>query len=178
MAILEMTAAPTPSANRLRAAAAAAAIAACLPYVALKVAWLSGSSVGSATALGAASLHDGRHTVGNVATLATDFLAVMLALSHRRGQKLVQLGRQRKHVRIGTQPVRARRRRQPKPTDVPPARPRDHQRGDDGCRGTSDDRRPIRTMALKRRLFEAPPGPRPRGQTPVLSEASSTRWSC
>ena len=56
VAILEMTAAPTPSANRLRllgATAAAAAIAACLPYVALKVAWLTGSSVGSATALGA-----------------------------------------------------------------------------------------------------------------------------
>jgi hypothetical protein len=59
VAILEMTAARTPSANRLRrlrAAAAAAAIAACLPYVALKVAWLTGSSVGSATAFGAASL--------------------------------------------------------------------------------------------------------------------------
>ena len=93
MAILEMTAAPTPSANRLqrlRTATAAAAIAACLPYVALKVAWLTGSSVGSATALGAASLHDGRHTVGNVATLAMECLAVMLALglSHPRGQKL------------------------------------------------------------------------------------------
>ena len=93
VAILEMTAAPTPSANRLRrlrAAAAAAAIAACLPYVTLKVAWLTGSSVGSATALGATSLHDGRHTAGNVATLAMELLAVMLALalSHRRGHKL------------------------------------------------------------------------------------------
>ena len=88
-----MTAASTPSANRvrrLRAAAAAAAIAACLPYAALKVAWLTESSVGSATAVGAASLHDGRHTVGNVATLAMELVAVMLALtlSHRRGQKL------------------------------------------------------------------------------------------
>lgn len=59
-----------PPAQRLRAAAAIVAIAACLPYGALKVAWLTGSSVGSATAAGAASLHDGRHTVGNVATLA------------------------------------------------------------------------------------------------------------
>ena len=88
-----MTAAPTPSANRMRrmrAAAAAAAIAACLPYAALKVAWLTGSSVGSATAAGAASLHDGRHSVGNVVTLAMELVAVMLALalSHRRGQTL------------------------------------------------------------------------------------------
>ena len=88
-----MTAAPTPSANRMRrmrAAAAAAAIAACLPYAALKVAWLTGSSVGSATAVGAASLHDGRHSVGNVVTLAMELVAVMLALalSHRRGQTL------------------------------------------------------------------------------------------
>jgi len=88
-----VTTAPTPPANRLqrlRVAAAAAVIAACLPYAALKVAWLSGSSVGSATALGAASLHDGRHSVGNVATLAMELVAVMLALAlgHRRGQRL------------------------------------------------------------------------------------------
>jgi len=93
VAILDTIAAATPPANRLprrRAAAAAAAIAACLPYAALKVAWLTGSSVGSATALGAASLHDGRHTVGNVATLAMQLVAVMLALAlgHRRGQRL------------------------------------------------------------------------------------------
>lgn len=46
--------------------------------------------MGSATALGAASLHDGRHSVGNVATLAMELVAVMLALAlgHRRGQKL------------------------------------------------------------------------------------------
>ena len=91
--MLDTTAAPTPPANRrrrLRTAAAAAAIAACLPYAALKVAWLTGSSVGSATAQGAASLHDGRHNVGNVATLAMELVAVMLALalSHRRGQTL------------------------------------------------------------------------------------------
>jgi hypothetical protein len=84
---------PAPQAkrlHRLRAVAAAVAIAACLPYAALKVAWLTGSSVGSATALGAESLHDTRHVVGNVATLAMELVAVMLALafSHRRGQKL------------------------------------------------------------------------------------------
>ena len=88
-----MKAAATPPPNRLqrlRTVAAAATIAACLPYAALKVAWLAGSSVGSATAQGAASLHDGRHSVGNVATLAMELVAVLLALalSHRRGQKL------------------------------------------------------------------------------------------
>jgi hypothetical protein len=93
VAILDTAAAPTAPANRckrLRAAAAATAIAACLPYAALKVAWLTGSSVGSATAMGAASLHDGRHSVGNVVTLAMELVAVMLALAlgHRRGQKL------------------------------------------------------------------------------------------
>ena len=76
--------------RRLRTVAAVAAIASCLPYAALKVAWLTGSSVGSATAAGAASLHDGRHTAGNVATLAMELVAVMLALAfgHRRGQVL------------------------------------------------------------------------------------------
>jgi hypothetical protein len=93
VATLDTTAAPTASANRLqrlRVAPAAAAISACLPYAALKVAWLTGSSVGSATALGAASLHDGRHSVGNVVTLAMELVAVLLALalSDRRGQKL------------------------------------------------------------------------------------------
>ena len=86
-------AAPPPAANRLRrlrTAAVAAAIFACLPYAALKVAWLTGSSVGSATALGAASLHDDRHSVGNAATLAMELVAVMLALAlgHRRGLRL------------------------------------------------------------------------------------------
>jgi hypothetical protein len=93
VAILDTTAAPPPPANRrqrLRRVAAAVAIAACLPYAALKVAWLTGSSVGSATGPGAASLHDGRHTVGNVATLAMELVAVILAiaLAHRRGEKL------------------------------------------------------------------------------------------
>lgn len=93
MVSLDTIAAATAPANRLRrlrAGAAAAASAACLPYAALRVAWLMGSSVGSATALGAASLHDGRHTVGNVATLAMELVAVMLALAlgHRREQGL------------------------------------------------------------------------------------------
>ncbi len=76
--------------RRLRVAAGAAAIAACLPYAALKVVWLLGGSVGSATAEGAAELHDGRHVAGNVATLAMVAVAVLLALTltHPRGQRL------------------------------------------------------------------------------------------
>jgi hypothetical protein len=76
--------------TRIRIAAGIAAVAACLPYAALKIAWLAGSSVGSATAAGAGSLHDGRHTVGNAATLAMALAAVLLALAltHRRGQRL------------------------------------------------------------------------------------------
>lgn len=68
----------------------AAAIAACLPYAMLKVVWLAGGSVGSAGVRGAAELHDARHTVGNVATLAMVAVAVLLALAltHPRGQRL------------------------------------------------------------------------------------------
>jgi hypothetical protein len=73
-----------------RVAVAIAAIGACLPYLVLKVMWLAGTSVGSATATGAAELHDSRHTVGNVATLAMELLAVLLvvAFTHPRGLEL------------------------------------------------------------------------------------------
>ena len=64
-------------------------IAAVLPYVGLKLLWLSGSTVGSATAAGAASLHDPRHTIGNLMTLAMELAAVLLvlALVDRRGRR-------------------------------------------------------------------------------------------
>lgn len=85
----------TPSRDRAAARGphpvlALAVIAAALPYVGLKLLWLSGSSVGSATAAGAASLHDPRHTVGNLATLAMELVAVLLALAlvDRRGRRL------------------------------------------------------------------------------------------
>lgn len=46
--------------------------------------------MGSPTAAGAASLHDPRHTVGNLVTLAMELVAVLhaLALVDRRGRKL------------------------------------------------------------------------------------------
>ena len=58
-------------------------------YAALK-GLASGKLGGQRHRPGAASLHDGRHSVGNVATLAMELVAVLLALalSHRRGQKL------------------------------------------------------------------------------------------
>jgi hypothetical protein len=76
--------------TRVRIAACVVAIVSCLPYVTLKVAWLLGSSVGSASAAGAAELHDSRHQVGNVLTLAMALVAIALALAltHRRGQVL------------------------------------------------------------------------------------------
>jgi hypothetical protein len=60
--------------------AAAIAVLAIVPYAALKVAWLAGSTVGSASAEGAAELHDARHTVGNVVTLGMELVVVALAL--------------------------------------------------------------------------------------------------
>jgi hypothetical protein len=73
-----------------RARIVVAAIAAALPYIILKLTWLTGGSVGSATAAGAASLHDPRHTVGNLVTLAMQLVAILLvlALLDRRGRKL------------------------------------------------------------------------------------------
>lgn len=69
---------------------ALAVIAAALPYVGLKLLWLSGGSLGSATAAGAASLHDARHTGGNLVTLAMELVAVLLALAlvDPRGRRL------------------------------------------------------------------------------------------
>ncbi len=64
-----------------RVAAAGLAVAACVPYGLLKVAWLAGSSIGAASPEGAASLHDPRHTVGNAITLGMDAVVVVLALT-------------------------------------------------------------------------------------------------
>jgi hypothetical protein len=76
--------------HRIRIAACVATLVSCIPYVVLKVAWLLGSSIGSATATGAAELHDDRHAVGNVATLLMALVAVALALAltHPRGHNL------------------------------------------------------------------------------------------
>lgn len=70
-----------PRTSTARAVAAAMAVAGALPYAALKVAWLAGSSVGTTTAAAAAELHDARHVAGNVLTLALELAAVLLALA-------------------------------------------------------------------------------------------------
>ncbi|OXM70976.1 hypothetical protein CF166_19755 [Amycolatopsis sp. KNN50.9b] len=67
-----------------------ATIAACVPYLALKVMWLSGSSAGAATAAGAAELLDTRHLVGDVITGLMELaaIALVLALTYRWGRGL------------------------------------------------------------------------------------------
>lgn len=65
----------------LRVAAGLVAIAACVPYAALKIAWLAGSSAGAATAAASASLHDVWYTVGNAVTLGLELVAVLLAVT-------------------------------------------------------------------------------------------------
>jgi hypothetical protein len=89
-AVAAADAAATTRVTRIRIAACVAALVSCIPYVVLKVAWLLGSSIGSATAAGAAELHDDRHIAGNVVTLAMALVAVALALAltHPRGHDL------------------------------------------------------------------------------------------
>jgi hypothetical protein len=65
------------------------AIAACLPYLTLKIAWLAGSTVGT-VGHGTAEMGDTRHVVGNAITLCLDLvaIAVALAFTYRWGQRL------------------------------------------------------------------------------------------
>lgn len=65
-------------------------IAACLPYLALKALWLTGSTVGAASAAGAAELVDTRHLVGDVVTAGMELaaIALVLALTFRWGRRL------------------------------------------------------------------------------------------
>jgi hypothetical protein len=65
-------------------------IASCLPYLVLKVLWLSGNSLGAADAQGAAELLDTRHLVGDVVTAGLEVAAValVLALTYPWGRRL------------------------------------------------------------------------------------------
>ncbi|GAA2925032.1 hypothetical protein [Streptomyces enissocaesilis] len=85
--------APTPRglrpapAGRLRTAARTAAVVSCVPYVALKAAWIAGSSVGipdGSTLLD----HPGLMAAANSVTLLMDATVVVLALALRRGRSL------------------------------------------------------------------------------------------
>jgi hypothetical protein len=67
-----------------------AAVASCIPYMTLKILWLSGHAVGGATPAGKAELLDTNHQVGNAVTLGLTLVAVVLALAftHRWGQRI------------------------------------------------------------------------------------------
>lgn len=64
--------------GRLRLAVCAATIAACVPYLTIKLAWLSGSTVGWNDAEAA---RDSTLYVGNLVTMAMDAVAVVIALA-------------------------------------------------------------------------------------------------
>lgn len=55
-----------------------------VPYVVLKVLWLSGSTLGLRSAAAAEEMHSGRMMVGNNVTIVLELLAVLLALAFTR----------------------------------------------------------------------------------------------
>ena len=79
----------TKSAHVSRLVACYGAIAACVPYLTLKIAWLAGSGVGT-VGHGTAEMRDTRHVVGNAVTVAMDLAAVVVALAftYRWGRRL------------------------------------------------------------------------------------------
>lgn len=74
----------------IRVAACYVTIAACVPYLTLKVLWLSGSSIGATDAVGAATLTDPRHMMGNLVTVGMELvtIALVLALTYPWGRRL------------------------------------------------------------------------------------------
>ncbi|WAL69524.1 hypothetical protein ORV05_17685 [Amycolatopsis cynarae] len=76
--------------GRLRLAVCWVTIMSCVPYLLLKVLWLSGYSAGAADAGGAAELLDMRHLVGDVVTAGMEIAAVglVLALTYPWGHRL------------------------------------------------------------------------------------------
>jgi hypothetical protein len=81
-----------PGVSRLRIARLVAcygAIAACVPYLTLKIAWLAGSAVGT-VGHGTAEMGDTRHVVGNAVTMGMDVVAIVVAaaFTYRWGQRL------------------------------------------------------------------------------------------
>lgn len=59
----------------------AATVVACVPYLALKVAWLAGSSVGIRPGVAGAEMHDERYVVGNLVTVGMELVAIALLLA-------------------------------------------------------------------------------------------------
>jgi hypothetical protein len=67
--------------SRRRLVACAATLLGCVPYLALKIAWLAGSAVGTASGEAGAEMHDQRYVVGNLVTVAMALVAVSLVLA-------------------------------------------------------------------------------------------------
>lgn len=76
-----MTATSTPATRPLRAAVRYVTIVSCLPYLTLKVLWLSGSTAGAADTAGVAEMADLRHIVGNLVTVGMELVAIVLVLA-------------------------------------------------------------------------------------------------
>ena len=81
--------------SRARIVVCVAAVVACLPYAALKIAWIAGSDIGTADADAADLMHDTTTVVGNVITLSMEVgaVAVVSALTFvRRIPSLLLVG--------------------------------------------------------------------------------------
>lgn len=70
--------------SRIHTIALSLAVAAIAPYIALKVLWLSGSTIGLKTEAATDELHSTRMVVGNVITIGLELLAVLLVLGLTR----------------------------------------------------------------------------------------------
>lgn len=70
--------AQTSTPSRARIVLCLAAVVACLPYAALKIAWIAGSDIGTADAEAAELMHDTTTVVGNLITLALEIGAVAI----------------------------------------------------------------------------------------------------
>ncbi|NIK58525.1 hypothetical protein [Kribbella shirazensis] len=69
---------------RLQRAALVVACLAPVPYLVLKVLWLSGSTIGTTTAAGASEMHETRFVVGNLITVFLMVVAVAFAIALTR----------------------------------------------------------------------------------------------
>jgi hypothetical protein len=80
---------PEPS-STLRRAAAVLAVVSTLPYLVLKVLWLSGSTIGVTSEEGLAELHSARYVAGNIVTvlLVLTAAAFVVVLSRSRAPRL------------------------------------------------------------------------------------------
>jgi hypothetical protein len=75
--------------GRARLAVGWGAVAACGPYLSLKILWLAGSDIGT-IGTGAAVMLDTKHVVGNILTVGMDLVAIVVALAftYEWGQRL------------------------------------------------------------------------------------------